>query len=295
MSHSCFEVELEENVAHLRMCRPDALNTFSREFWRELPEIVRELDDAGAARVLVLSSTGRHFTAGLDFELLSSELATDDGMAGRSRVGLREMILQLQESLSCLERARMPVIAAVQGGCVGGGVDMITACDMRYCTEDAFFCIQEINIGITADVGTLQRLPKIIPAGMVRELAYTGRRLPARRAREIGLVNEVYPTQEAMLAERDGDRPRDRRALAPRGLGIQGDAQLRPRPQRRGGSQLHRDLAGGDVPAPGRQRGLRSQAGEAQAGLPGPVAGAQGCSDRGRSLRSTAGLAGSGA
>jgi enoyl-CoA hydratase len=200
MSHSCFEVELEENVAHLRMCRPEALNTLSREFWRELPEIVRELDGAGAARVMVLSSTGRHFTAGLDFEFLSSELATDDGTAGRPRVGLREMILQLQESLSCLERARMPVIAAVQGGCVGGGVDMITACDMRYCTEDAFFCIQEINIGITADVGTLQRLPKIIPAGMARELAYTGRRLPARRAREIGLVNEVYPTQEAMLA-----------------------------------------------------------------------------------------------
>jgi enoyl-CoA hydratase len=199
MSHSCFEVELEENVAHLRMCRPEALNSLSREFWSELPEIVRELDDAGRARVLVLSSTGRHFTAGLDFELLSSELGTDDGVAGRSRAGLREMILQLQESLSCLERVRMPVIAAVQGGCVGGGVDMITACDMRYCTEGAFFCIQEINIGITADVGTLQRLPKIIPAGVARELAYTGRRLPARRAKEIGLVNEVYPTQEAML------------------------------------------------------------------------------------------------
>jgi len=198
MSHSCFEVELEENVAHLRMCRPEKLNSLCREFWSELPEIVGQLDQ-GRARVMVLSATGRHFTAGLDFDLLSSELATDDGVAGRSRAGLREMILQLQESLSCLERARMPVIAAVQGGCVGGGVDMITACDMRYCTEDAFFCIQEVNIGITADVGTLQRLPKIIPAGIARELAYTGRRLPARRAKEIGLVNEVYPTQEAML------------------------------------------------------------------------------------------------
>jgi enoyl-CoA hydratase len=199
MTHSCFEVELNENVAHLRMCRPDALNTLNREFWSELPEIVRELDEEGKARVVVLSSTGRHFTAGLDFELLSSSLAADETEAGRGRAGLRDLILHLQESLSCLERARMPVIAAVHSGCVGGGLDLITACDMRYCTEDAFFCIQEINIGITADVGTLQRLPKIVPAGIARELAYTGRRLQARRAREIGLVNEVYPTQEAML------------------------------------------------------------------------------------------------
>ena len=200
MSHSCFEVELKENIAHLRMCRPEALNSLSREFWRELPEIVGELDDAGTARVIGVSSTGPHFTAGLDFAIVSSELSADDAGVGRGRAALRELILHLQESLSCLERARMPVIAAIQGGCVGGGVDVITACDMRYCTEDAFFCIQEINIGITADVGTLQRLPRIIPAGVARELAYTGRRLPARRAKEIGLVNEVYPTQESMLA-----------------------------------------------------------------------------------------------
>jgi enoyl-CoA hydratase len=199
MPHSCFEVELDEKVAHLRMCRPEALNTLNREFWRELPEIVRALDDEGTARVIVLSSTGRHFTAGLDFGLLASALGGGDAEAGQTRESLRGVLLHLQESISCLEKARMPVIAAVHGGCIGGGVDMTTACDMRYCTEDAFFCVQEINIGITADVGTLQRLPKIIPAGIARELAFTGRRLPARRAREIGLVNEVYPTQQAML------------------------------------------------------------------------------------------------
>jgi enoyl-CoA hydratase len=160
---------------------------------------VRELDEAGKARVVVLSCTGRHFTAGLDPQILSSSIVDGGEEPGRANASFRELILHLQEAFSCLERARMPVIAAVQGGCVGGGLDMITACDMRYCSEDAFFCIQEINIGITADVGTLQRLPRIIPPGIARELAYTGRRLSATRAREIGLVNEVYPTQEAML------------------------------------------------------------------------------------------------
>jgi enoyl-CoA hydratase len=109
------------------------------------------------------------------------------------------MALQSQEAITSLERARMPVLCAIQGACIGGGLDLATAADARYATEDAFFCVQEINIGMAADVGTLQRLPKIVPAGVVAELAYTGRRMPAARAREIGLVNEVYADQASML------------------------------------------------------------------------------------------------
>ncbi len=199
MGYRCFELEIDKGVAHLQLSRPDELNTLCREFWTELPEIVGRLDHEGSARVIVISSTGRHFTAGLDLGLLAGSSVDGETEVGRARANLRSLVLHLQETFSCFERARMPVIAAIQGGCVGGGVDLITACDMRYCSEDAFFCVQEINIGITADVGTLQRLPKIVPDGVARELAYTGRRMPAARAREIGLVNEVYPSQEAML------------------------------------------------------------------------------------------------
>jgi enoyl-CoA hydratase len=184
------------------MNRPAALNSMRPAFWRELPAIVRELSDGGEARVLVLSSTGKHFTAGMDLSVFQGGFGGSSGARelGRARAATRQDVLSLQETFSCLERARMPVIAAVQGGCIGGGVDMICACDLRYCSEDAFFCVQETNLGMTADVGTLQRLPKIVPEGIAREMAYTGRRLPAARAREVGLVNGVYPDAEALLA-----------------------------------------------------------------------------------------------
>jgi enoyl-CoA hydratase len=171
----------------------------------ELPRIVRDLDDDGTVRVIVISSTGRHFSAGMDLSVFtggSGALAGDEARTtemGRVRARLRQTARLLQDSFNALEQVRMPVLAAVHGGVVGGAVDMVTACDCRYATEDAFFVIQEINIGMTADVGTLQRLPKLIPEGVAREYAYTGRRMPASRARELGLVNEVYPTQAEML------------------------------------------------------------------------------------------------
>ena len=203
MGYTCFEIEETEGVAHLILSRPDELNTMTPAFWTELPEIIDELSDSGRARVVVISSTGKHFSAGMDLSVFTggSNISTSDSAeVGRQRAVLRKNILHLQRTFSCLEEARMPVLAAIQGGAVGGAVDFVTAADCRYATEDAWFCIQEINIGMTADVGTLQRLPKLVPDGVVRELAYTGRRMPADRAKEVGLVNEVYADQATMLS-----------------------------------------------------------------------------------------------
>ena len=198
--YTCFDIQLDDGVARVTMNRGEQLNTMVPAFWEELPTLVRELDASGGTRVIVLSSTGRHFSAGMDLAVFG-ERPDGDSKAGpgRLRANMRANVLHLQETFSVLEKARMPVLAAIQGGCIGGAVDMVTACDMRYATEDAFFCIQEINIGMTADVGTLQRLPKLIPEGVCRELAYTGRRMPAAEAKAVGLVNEVFADHEALL------------------------------------------------------------------------------------------------
>lgn len=202
MPESCFAVSIESNVAHIVLNRPEAFNAMPRVFWNELPAIVNDINDNAKARVIVISSTGKHFTAGMDISVFTDgEGVSAGGGDQHTRAeAFRQFVLTLQNSFSCLDNVRMPVIAAIQGGCIGAGVDMTSACDIRYATADAFFQIAEINIGMTADVGTFPRLCKLIPEGWVRELAYSGRRLPAQKAKEIGLVNDVFPNQDAMLA-----------------------------------------------------------------------------------------------
>lgn len=202
MPYECFDVTIEDHVAHIKLNRPGAFNSMNRPFWRELPDILDDINDNARARAIVISSTGKHFCAGMDLAVFTDGGGASAGGGDRHTSGeaFRRYVHVLQNVFTRLDQARMPVLAAIQGGCVGGAVDMTSACDMRYCTEDAFFVIQEINIGMTADVGTFPRLCKLIPEGWVRELAYTGRKLPAARAKEIGLVNEVYPDHETMLA-----------------------------------------------------------------------------------------------
>lgn len=199
MTYETFTVDIDDKVAHLRFSRPEAFNSMVRSFWTDLPTVVRELSDGGKVRALVISSTGKHFSAGMDLSVFAGPSLQRDGEPGRAAMRLQQLVLQLQESFTCFEHARFPVLAAIQGGCIGGAVDLVCAADMRYATKDSFFQVQETNIGMTADVGTLQRLPKLIPDGIARELVYTGRRMSAQRAHDVGLVNEVFDDHDALI------------------------------------------------------------------------------------------------
>ena len=201
--YESFNLEIEDNIANIILSRPEHLNSMSRKFWVELPEILEEVNRNSEIRVLIISSTGKHFCAGMDLSAFDNGVANipKEKRPDNARIGevLYRSAKELQEYISKLEKIRVPVIAAIHGGCIGGAVDLVTACDIRLATTDAFFCIQEINIGMAADVGTLQRLPRIIPDSKMRELAYTGRRMLADEAKESGLVSDVYNSQEEMV------------------------------------------------------------------------------------------------
>ena len=201
--YKCFQVDIENHIANLVLSRPNELNTMSRDFWVELGDVLEEINKNSEVRVVVMSSTGKHFCAGMDLNAFSNGVDNipDDKKPDHARIGeaVYRVAKELQEYISTLEKIRVPVIAAIHGGCIGGAVDLVTACDIRLASDDAFFCIQEINIGMAADVGTLQRLPKIIPDSKMREMAYTGRRMYAEEAKETGLESDTYKSQEDML------------------------------------------------------------------------------------------------
>jgi enoyl-CoA hydratase len=196
-----FQLHIDSGIAHLQLNRPERMNTMAPALFPALRDAVQALHDEATARVLVISSTGKHFSAGMALDTFAQ-----DGMAlgtntARDRLNFQDSLRKLMACVDVLDTVRLPVICAVQGGCIGGAFDLAAACDLRYCTADAFFCIQEINIGMAADLGVLQRLPKLIAPGVVRELAYTGERLGAARALELGLVNAVLPDAQALLAK----------------------------------------------------------------------------------------------
>ena len=201
MTYQTLSVTLENHIATVRLNRPDKANAMNAAMWQEIRQAFQWVDETPEARVAILQGEGRLFTAGIDLQMMMAMAPQGkDACDGRTRENLRRMILDMQDTLTSLERCRKPVLAAVHGACIGGGIDLITCADMRYCSADAYFCIKEIDIGMTADVGTLQRLPRLVGEGMARELAYTGRHLPATEAREIHLVNRVFDTREALYA-----------------------------------------------------------------------------------------------
>ena len=197
--YASFTLTQDAAVAHLILGNATKMNALGRSFWIELPQAVAELNAAGNVRALVISSTGPIFCSGIDISMFADEsLAQIATPSDRER--MKHLIQQLQDSISCLQKCRFPVLAAVQGACLGAGLDLISACDMRFGTSDSFYVVQEINIGIMADLGSLQRLPLLLPDAVVRELAFTGSKLSAERAQTYGFLNSLAATAEEALA-----------------------------------------------------------------------------------------------
>lgn len=202
MTYTAFQVTIENHIAHVRFNRPDKANSLNRKAWEEMQEIFESLGKNPDARVIVLSGEGKHFCAGIDLELLMSmQQFHSINCEARKREKVREFIFMLQKSITSIEKCGKPVIAAIHSGCIGGGVDIVAACDMRFCTDDAYFTIKEVDLGLVADIGTMQRLPTILNPGMMAEMAYTGRKVFGEEADRIGLVNRRFSDKEKMMED----------------------------------------------------------------------------------------------
>ena len=200
-----FDIEFLGHVAHIKLNRPEKRNAMNWDFWRDLPRIVGEIDTHARARCIVLSSTGPVFSAGLDLSLFGQDVFASSKTAKMNEKELQtpqnfmSFLSFLQDSISSLQKARIPVICAIQGGCIGGGVDLICSADIRLATNDAFFSIRETKIGMVADVGTFPRIVKLLPEGIVKELAFTGRNFSAQEAKEYGFVNKLYESHDSLI------------------------------------------------------------------------------------------------
>lgn len=202
MSTAAFSLDQDDStgIARLTLNRPERMNSMDPAFFPALRDAVRGLDDAGRTRVLVVSATGKHFSAGMSLDVFAGDSGLLNTGDARQRLAFQTGLRRLMDCFSALDEARFPALCAVQGGCIGGALDLAAACDIRVCTADAFFTVQEIHIGMAADLGSLQRLPKLMPQGLARQMAYTGERLDAQRALDAGLVNAVLPDAAALDA-----------------------------------------------------------------------------------------------
>lgn len=200
MEYKTFKVTIDQYIAQVSFNRPEKANSLNATAWEEMQSIFESLHENKEVRVIILSGEGKHFCAGIDLSLLMDmQRFQQIDCEGRKREALRKFIFKLQGAISSIEKCRKPVLAAIHGASVGGAVDIIAACDIRYCTEDAYFAIKEIDLGLVADIGTLQRLPKIINPGIMAELAYTGRKVDGKEAKAIGLVNQAYGNKDSMM------------------------------------------------------------------------------------------------
>ena len=199
MHYENLKLEIKDYVAHLAFNRGDKANSLNEASWEEMKEAFEQLSEDPSVRVVILSGEGKHFCAGMDLETLMSQQNTGEKCEARKRRHFKEFIVNIQDCITAIEKCSKPVLAAIQGGCIGGGINLAATCDIRYCTEDAYFTIREIDLGIVADIGVLQRMPHIVHPGIMAELAYTGRKLYGKEAREIGFVNQCYSNKDEMM------------------------------------------------------------------------------------------------
>jgi len=202
MTYEHFKYTVENKVANVVINRPEKVNSFNEITWKELKAIFERIDQDPEVRVAVLSGEGKLFCAGIDLQMLMSVKNVENiECVGRRSEKILRFIQGLQDNINAIEKCSKPVLAAIHNGCIGGGVDIVAACDLRYCSDDAYFTIKEIDMGMVADLGTLQRLPKFVKPAVVAEMAFTGRKVGAVEAKEIGLVNNHFSDKESMLAE----------------------------------------------------------------------------------------------